>query len=125
LKHTHGPTGLMKNGHGHDIDNEHHTHTHSHSHSHGDEEQSVAMKHKSQNDHESVNSGTTGSYFEHNISSQIGGILFLEFGIIFHSVFVGLTLAVAGDEFKTLYIVLVFHQLFEGLGLGTRLATAP
>ncbi|KAJ2984185.1 hypothetical protein NUW58_g6122 [Xylaria curta] len=33
--------------------------------------------------------------------------------------------AVAGDEFNILYVVLVFHQTFEGLGLGSRLATAP
>jgi zinc transporter 1/2/3 len=58
----------------------------------------------------------------HAMLSQIGSILFLEFGVLFHSVFIGLTLAVSGDEFKTLYIVLVFHQTFEGLGLGTRIA---
>ncbi|ANB15912.1 low-affinity Zn(2+) transporter ZRT2 [Sugiyamaella lignohabitans] len=58
-----------------------------------------------------------------SMMSQIGSILFLEFGIIFHSVFIGLTLAVSGEEFKTLYIVLVFHQTFEGLGLGTRIST--
>jgi zinc transporter 1/2/3 len=58
-------------------------------------------------------------------ASQMTAIFILEFGIIFHSVFIGLTLAVAGDEFVPLYIVLCFHQTFEGLGLGTRLATAP
>lgn len=51
-------------------------------------------------------------------------IFILEFGVIFHSIFIGLTLAVTGDEFNVLYIVLVFHQTFEGLGLGSRLATA-
>lgn len=54
---------------------------------------------------------------------QLLAVFVLEFGIVFHSVFIGLTLAVAGDEFKTLYVVIVFHQLFEGLGLGTRIAT--
>lgn len=49
-------------------------------------------------------------------------VFVLEFGIIFHSVFIGLTLACSGDEFISLYIVLVFHQMFEGLGLGTRIA---
>lgn len=58
-------------------------------------------------------------------AAQMTGIFILEFGVIFHSVFIGLTLAVAGEEFRTLYIVLVFHQTFEGLGLGSRLATAP
>lgn len=38
-------------------------------------------------------------------------IFILEFGVIFHSIFIGLTLAVAGDEFITLYVVLVFHQV--------------
>ena len=58
-------------------------------------------------------------------TAQMTAIFILEFGVIFHSIFVGLTLAVSGDEFQTLYVVLVFHQTFEGLGLGTRLALAP
>lgn len=60
-----------------------------------------------------------------DFAAQMTAIFILEFGVIFHSVFIGLTLAVAGPEFKTLYIVLVFHQTFEGLGLGSRLAEAP
>ena len=58
-------------------------------------------------------------------ATQLTAVFILEFGVIFHSVFIGLTLAVAGDEFITLYIVLVFHQTFEGLGLGSRLAEVP
>ena len=58
-------------------------------------------------------------------AAQMTAIFILEFGVVFHSIFIGLTLAVAGAEFKTLYVVLVFHQTFEGLGLGTRLAAAP
>ncbi|KAK8061076.1 low-affinity Zn(2+) transporter ZRT2 [Apiospora hydei] len=57
-------------------------------------------------------------------AAQMTAIFILEFGVIFHSIFIGLTLAVSGDEFDILYIVLVFHQTFEGLGLGARLATA-
>lgn len=57
--------------------------------------------------------------------AQMTAIFILEFGIIFHSVFIGLTLAVAGSEFNTLFIVIIFHQAFEGLGLGARLAVAP
>ena len=60
-----------------------------------------------------------------NYSAQMTAIFILEFGVIFHSIFVGLTLAVAGEEFSTLYVVLVFHQTFEGLGIGTRFAAAP
>ena len=58
-------------------------------------------------------------------AAQLTAIFILEFGVIFHSIFIGLTLAVAGEEFKTLYVVLVFHQTFEGLGLGSRLAVTP
>ncbi|MCJ1301956.1 hypothetical protein MMC08_004757 [Hypocenomyce scalaris] len=58
-------------------------------------------------------------------AAQMTAIFILEFGVVFHSVFVGLTLAVAGSEFTILYVVLVFHQTFEGLGLGSRLAVAP
>ncbi|CAA9965243.1 hypothetical protein CFE70_009050 [Pyrenophora teres f. teres 0-1] len=58
-------------------------------------------------------------------AAQLTAVFILEFGVIFHSIFIGLTLAVAGDEFITLYIVLVFHQMFEGLGLGARLAMVP
>ncbi|KAI0004759.1 ZIP zinc/iron transport family [Xylariaceae sp. FL0662B] len=59
-----------------------------------------------------------------DFAAQMTAIFILEFGVIFHSIFIGLTLAVAGDEFNVLYIVLVFHQTFEGLGLGSRLASA-
>lgn len=60
-----------------------------------------------------------------DFAAQITAIFILEFGVVFHSIFVGLTLAVAGAEFSTLYVVLVFHQTFEGLGLGSRLAATP
>lgn len=62
---------------------------------------------------------------EKNFRSQIAAFLVLEFGIIFHSVMIGLNLGSVGDEFKTLYIVLVFHQSFEGLGIGARLSAIP
>lgn len=36
---------------------------------------------------------------------------------------VGITLVVAGDSFfVTLFIVILFHQMFEGIALGTRIA---
>ncbi|KAK3639134.1 hypothetical protein LTR56_012683 [Elasticomyces elasticus] len=56
---------------------------------------------------------------------QIAAFLILEFGVIFHSVIIGLTLATAGDEFSSLYPVVVFHQSFEGLGIGARLSAIP
>ena len=37
---------------------------------------------------------------------------------------IGLTLVVAGDSFfRTLSIVIIFHQMFEGIALGTRIAS--
>ncbi|KZF22830.1 ZIP zinc/iron transport family [Xylona heveae TC161] len=56
---------------------------------------------------------------------QIAAFYILEFGVLFHSVIIGLNLGVAGDEFKTLYPVIVFHQAFEGLGIGSRLSAIP
>ncbi|KAL8278228.1 hypothetical protein RQP46_009401 [Phenoliferia psychrophenolica] len=64
---------------------------------------------------------------EHLSESAMASILgtaILEFGVIFHSLIIGLTLAVV-DDFATLFVVLVFHQMFEGLGLGSRLSTLP
>ncbi|KAK6505110.1 hypothetical protein TWF481_007032 [Arthrobotrys musiformis] len=58
-------------------------------------------------------------------ASQLISVCIFEFGVIFHSVIIGLTLAVTGENFTTLYIVLVFHQSFEGLALGARLAIVP
>jgi len=80
--------------------------------------------------HHTDNSDLGSDYAERGIipetyAAQMTAIFILEFGVIFHSIFIGLTLAVAGKEFITLYIVLVFHQMFEGLGLGARLATIP
>ncbi|KAI5240202.1 Zip-domain-containing protein [Aureobasidium subglaciale] len=47
----------------------------------------------------------------------------MEAGIIFHSLLIGLTLVVAGDSgFITLFIVIIFHQMFEGLALGSRIS---
>ncbi|CAP94684.1 Zinc-regulated transporter [Penicillium chrysogenum] len=51
-------------------------------------------------------------------------VMVMEAGILFHSILIGLTLVVAGDSFyKTLLVVIVFHQFFEGLALGARIAT--
>ncbi|KAK5042942.1 hypothetical protein LTR84_011998 [Exophiala bonariae] len=56
---------------------------------------------------------------------QIAAFLILEFGILFHSVIIGLTLGASGSEFSVLYPVIVFHQSFEGLGIGARLSAIP
>jgi hypothetical protein len=59
-----------------------------------------------------------------SVALKMCALFILEFGIIFDSIFIGLTLAVSGEEFVVLYIVLVFHQTFEGIRFGSRLAIA-
>ncbi|KAI0251760.1 Zinc/iron permease [Lactifluus subvellereus] len=58
---------------------------------------------------------------DENAMAQIIGVAILEFGVILHSVLIGLTLAV-DERFKVLFAVIIFHQTFEGLGIGSRLA---
>lgn len=62
---------------------------------------------------------------ERSFKQQISAFLILEFGVIFHSVIIGLNLGTVGEEFSTLYPVLVFHQSFEGLGIGARMSAIP
>jgi zinc transporter 1/2/3 len=126
-----------------------HAHGHNHSHAHGalpldsagdelsleerkrypqDVETGTSNPHAPGDDHlghsrDHVANGELGANWTY--SAQLTAVFILEFGVIFHSVFIGLTLAVSGPEFVTLYIVLVFHQTFEGLGLGARLAEVP
>ncbi|KAI6790794.1 Zip-domain-containing protein [Hortaea werneckii] len=53
-------------------------------------------------------------------------VLVMECGIIFHSILIGITLVVAGSSsFITLFIVILFHQMFEGIALGSRIALLP
>ncbi|TPP40437.1 ZIP Zinc transporter family protein [Leishmania donovani] len=56
---------------------------------------------------------------------RVVAALCMELGVTLHSVFVGLALAVSnGADLRALIIALVFHQLFEGLAMGARLADA-
>lgn len=49
--------------------------------------------------------------------------LLLEAGILFHSIFIGMAVSVAsGTPFIVLLIAISFHQTFEGLALGSRIA---
>ncbi|KAF7325944.1 hypothetical protein MKEN_00445300 [Mycena kentingensis (nom. inval.)] len=59
----------------------------------------------------------------HPIGARIISLAILEFGAIFHSVLIGLTLAV-DPNFTVLCAVLVTHQIFEGLGIGSRLSSS-
>ncbi|KXL44720.1 hypothetical protein M433DRAFT_68059 [Acidomyces richmondensis BFW] len=77
-------------------------------------------------DLEALSVGTGKEHaLEQSFRQQIAAFLILEFGVIFHSVIIGLTLGTAGSEFADLYPVLVFHQSFEGLGIGARLSAIP
>ncbi|RMZ73595.1 zinc iron transporter [Pyrenophora seminiperda CCB06] len=77
-------------------------HAHSHSHSHGPAVREIKP-----------------------LEAKIN-VLNLEAGIIFHSILIGITLVVAGDSFfLTLFVVILFHQLFEGIALGTCIAELP
>ncbi|KAF2840297.1 Zinc/iron permease [Patellaria atrata CBS 101060] len=52
-------------------------------------------------------------------------ITLLEGGILFHSIFVGMTISITSEGFIILLIAILFHQFFEGLGLGSRIAEVP
>ena len=75
------------------------------------------------------------SYFETDVENQevdpallrklSSQITLIEGGILFHSVFVGMTVSLTADGFIVLLIAIIFHQAFEGLGLGSRIAAVP
>lgn len=75
------------------------------------------------------------SYFEDDVEKQevdphvlkklSSQITLIEGGILFHSVFVGMTISITNEGFVTLLVAIIFHQAFEGLGLGSRIAAVP
>ncbi|WFD24148.1 hypothetical protein MEQU1_002845 [Malassezia equina] len=93
------------------------------------EEEEVSKDHNLQRDIE-ASKPDSGFTKEASVASEVIGVLVLELGVVFHSVIIGLTLATSewrgeDDDFRVLFPVIVFHQLFEGLGLGSRLAFLP
>ena len=55
-----------------------------------------------------------GEIDAHTAATQKLGVGILEAGIIFHSVFIGLTLAVStGSDFVSLFITIIFHRTFH------------
>jgi solute carrier family 39 (zinc transporter), member 1/2/3 len=53
-----------------------------------------------------------GQIDPHTAATQKLGVGILEAGIIFHSVFIGLTLAVStGSDFISLFITIIFHRI--------------
>jgi zinc transporter 1/2/3 len=99
-----------------------------HNHRHDVEEQNLSEQTPSEKETQTYfdsASSSGSSIVEKDFQSQISAFLILEFGVIFHSVMIGINLGACGPEFKTLYPVLVFHQSFEGLGIGSRLSAIP
>ncbi|KAJ8118056.1 hypothetical protein OPT61_g883 [Boeremia exigua] len=79
-------------------------------------------------------SETQVSYFDEDVEQAVDPLVLkkqsmqitlIEGGILFHSVFVGMTVSITADGFIVLLIAIVFHQMFEGLGLGSRIAAVP
>ena len=77
---------------------------------------------------------TTSPYIDTETGQSIDPLVFrkmslnitlLEGGILFHSVFVGMTVSITIEGFVILLIAIMFHQMFEGLGLGSRIAAVP
>jgi len=74
------------------------------------------------------------SYFDDDVEKAVDPLVLkkqsmqitlIEGGILFHSVFVGMTISITAEGFIILLIAIVFHQMFEGLGLGSRIAAVP
>lgn len=94
------------------------------------------------NEHKNANMGMPHNLGCHDVgqSEDKVSVAVMEAGIIFHSIckftygyqartsanpsiVIGITLVVAGDSaFGTLLVVIIFHQGFEGLALGTRIS---
>ncbi|KAL7943558.1 Zinc/iron permease [Trichoderma barbatum] len=96
---------------------------HAHTHSHGSSDKFASSDNLDVEELKHIDGDTQETAM--GFQSQIAAFLILEFGVLFHSIIIGLNLGVVGDEFKTLYPVIVFHQAFEGLGIGARLSVIP
>ncbi|KAL0069236.1 hypothetical protein AAF712_003599 [Marasmius tenuissimus] len=78
------------------------------------------LKTKSKESHQSSSSVESGGL---STKQDIVNVQLLEAGIIFHSIMIGVSLgATGGSEWIPLLCAIVFHQMFEGLGLGSRIA---
>jgi solute carrier family 39 (zinc transporter), member 1/2/3 len=92
-------SGQLENG----AKTEGHVHIHTHNHGHRD---STHFGH-----HHINPPPVEGEVDAHTAATQKLGVLILEAGIIFHSVFIGLTLAVStGSNFISLFITIIFHR---------------
>jgi len=74
-------------------------------------------------DHQNHNSEAALTEAHHAEQRLLLQCLLLEAGILFHSIFIGMALSVAtGTPFVVLLVAISFHQTFEGLALGSRIA---
>jgi len=114
------PEHAPSNGHAHALNGHDHGHRHVHSHGH------VHMDMERWSPEREEGGESDGLDAKVGMRRQVIGILMLEIGIMLHSLVIGLTLAItSGGEFTSLVTAIIFHQLFEGLSLGIRIATLP
>jgi zinc transporter ZupT len=79
----------------------------------------IGTSHMSNND--SGHNHSHGGIISH--STNISAYL-LEFGVASHSIIIGIALGIATEEFQSLFIAIVFHQFFEGIGLSSVITEA-
>ncbi|KAF9151880.1 hypothetical protein BG015_006099 [Linnemannia schmuckeri] len=111
MGHVHGGEILLVNKNNKNQHQNQHLHPH-----HGESEHNHS--------HAAHDSYKASSSSQQEQRSREIGTYILEFGIALHSVIIGITLgATAGAEFVSLLIALLFHQFFEGVALGGRIAS--
>lgn len=87
------------------------THSH-HGHGHGRSFLSSGHSHGAETKDHDDDEGEGHETDPQLIVAQLIGVAILEFGIVLHSIIIGLTLAV-DDAFRTLFVVLIFHRKFS------------
>jgi len=77
--------------------------------------------HDSKEEHEVDTQQHQHHHFVESETSSVA-VYILEAGIAVHSVIIGVDLGLTVEEFDSLFIALIFHQFFEGIGLGYKLS---
>ncbi|KAF9085871.1 high-affinity Zn(2+) transporter zrt1 [Mortierella sp. GBA35] len=118
-------SALEEHGHAHVDDKGHHNHSHDDLH---DQKTGAPLDSSSgpsasyENDGCNHAHGLTLLQCGPGVSTKVSTYM-LEVGIALHSVFIGISLGVlAGSEFLAMTIAICFHQFFEGVALGSRIA---
>jgi len=100
-----------------------HSHPHSDSHSHSEEGEEVGHTHSVFREMLADKNVHDKNSEEYAKLSKWLMIAALEFGTALHSIGIGIAVGVArSPEFEPLFIAILFHQLFEGMSIGTRRA---